>query len=402
METTMTLITNLLALFIQVNLVLDRRNLWTLAAMIALLLKGKRAHPYELGKALPCSGKENSRVHKIRRWLTNPRMTPVSFLPTFLRVFAPFLRHLPGITLIIDRTAWHRRRPHLTLFVCSVVCHSRAFPLDWLFLPTRGCSSWHDQQRLRTPVLTALAANSSLTALPRTVLADRACCAPKFATGLTHQHTRFCLRVKKSYRIMRSDLPSTPIGGVFAHCRQNTDYFFDHVRITASSGLQAHLFLSWRSECAEPLALITDLTESTALPTIYHDRIFIDTLHRDSKSGGDDVERGKLTDTKRLSALLIPMTMAYMLTVIHGQLDDLPQARPPLKKRRLSLFARARQLFQEVCDRKPFAVASRFFQLFFCISGSCLFAKHTGKWHVRLPKFLKTTTGCFTMSYENV
>ena len=365
METTLMLIAHLLIMFRQVNLVLDQRNLWTLAAMVALLLTGKRAHLYELGKALPCAGKEASRVHKIRRWLSNPHINPDSFLPAFLRVLAPLLAHLPWLTLIIDRTEWQRRGHHLNLFLCSVVYHSRSLPLYWLFLPTRGCSSLADQQALLTPVLVALAAHPQLASLPKRVLADREFCAPKFARWLMHRDIRFCLRVKKSYRLTRSDFPATPIRAFFPHCQKGTYYFFEHVKITDTSSLTVNVFLYWRDDCAEPLALMTDLTEAAALPTIYHDRIFMETLNRDLKSGGYDVERGKLTDPKRLAALLIPMAMAYLLTVIQGQLADLQEAHPSLKKRRLSLFAKARQLFQEVRDRKPFAVITRFFHLLF-------------------------------------
>src|SRR4030042_4690179 len=116
METTIILIANLLVMFRQVNLVLDQRNLWTFAAMGALFLPGKRAQLYELGRALPCAGKEASRVHKLRRWLSNPHITPEDFLPVFLRVLAPLLAQLPGLTLIIDRTEWQRRGTHLNLF----------------------------------------------------------------------------------------------------------------------------------------------------------------------------------------------------------------------------------------------------------------------------------------------
>jgi hypothetical protein len=365
METTMTLLTNLLALFSQVSLVLDQRNLWTFAAMVALLLKGKRAHLYELGRALPWAGKEESRVHKLRRWLSNPHIKPEYFLPVFLRVLAPLLAQLSWITLIIDRTEWQRRGEHLNLFVCSVVYHSRSFPLYWMLLPTRGCSSLADQQALLDPVLNAFAAHPLLATIAKKVLADREFCSPKFAKWLTSRDIRFCLRVKKSYRVTRADIPSTPLSVFIAHCDKNTYYFFEQVKITASSRIQAHLFLYWREDCLEPLALMTDLTESAALPTIYQDRMFIETLNRDLKSGGYDLERGKLTDAKRLTTLLIPMAMAYMLTVIQGHLDDLRQAHTPLKKRRLSLFAKARQLFQEVCDRKPLAVVTRFFQQFF-------------------------------------
>lgn len=374
METTMNVMTHLLSLFQQVNVSMDRRNRWILAALVALLLKGKRAHLYELGRALPCPGKENSRVHKIRRWLANPHIHPEKMLPVFLRLLAPFLAQLPDLTLIIDRTDWQRRGTHINLFLCSIVYHSRSFPLYWTLLPTRGCSSFGEQQALLTPVLTALAAHPLLAPIPKRILADREFCAPQFANWLKQRDLRFCLRVKKSYRISRADIPSTPISAFLPHCEPNTYYFFVQTRITAAC-LHAHLFLYWRDDCAEPLALITDLTESAALPVIYHDRMFIETLNRDLKSGGYDLERGKLTDTKRLSTLLIPMTMAYILTVIEGHLDDLRHARPVLKKRRVSLFVKARHLFQEVCDRKPLSVVTRFFQHLFEFLGHLLSQK---------------------------
>lgn len=330
METTLTLITNLLSLFQQLPVALEQRNRWTLAAMVALLLKGKRAHLYELGNALPCSGKEASGVHTIRRWLANPRITPAGVLPVFLRVFAVFLAQLSWSTLIIDRTEWQRRGKHLNLLLCSVVYHSRSFPLYWTLLPTRGCSSLAGQHALLTPVLAALTAHPLLAAIPRRVLADRAFCAPRFAQWLTRQHVRYGLRVKKSSHIARLDIPATPLRLFLTHCDQNTYDFFALVTLTAASRLPTNLFLYWRPDCAEPLARMTDLTESAALPGISH------------------------------------------LTVIHGHLDDLRQPHPPLKKRRWSLFAHARQIFQDVCDRKPCSVVIRFFQHFFTFLGQVL------------------------------
>lgn len=389
METTLMLIANLFVMFRQLHLVLDRRNLWTFAAMVALLLTGKRAHLYELGRALPCAGKEASRVHKLRRWLSNPHIMPEAFLPIFLRILAPLLATLPWITLIIDRTDWQRRGEHLNLFLCSVVYHSRSFPLSWFFLPKRGCSSLADQHALLTPVLTAIATHPLLASLPTRVLADREFCAPQFATWLTARDIRYCLRVKKSYRIARTDLPSTRLSVLLSHCDQNTAYFFEQVTFTTSARLQANLFLYWRDDCAEPLALMTDLTESAALFTIYHDRIFIETLNRDLKSGGYDVERGKVTDRKRLTTLLLPMAMAYLLTVIQGQLADPQPAPVPLKKRRLSLFTTARHLFQEVCDRHPFAVVTRFFQILFEFLGTILAQETRENWTALFLNFSK-------------
>lgn len=365
METTLIVITNILLMVQQVNLILDHRNRWIFAAMVALLLKGKRAHLYELGKALPCKGKVESRVHKLRRWLSNPHITPQHFLPLFLNVIAPFLAQRTKVTLILDRTEWHRLGVHINLLICAVLFHNRSFPLYWAVLAHGGCSSLADQQAVLTPGVTALAAHPLLALHGTCVLADREFCSPKLAKWLTRQHLSFCIRVKKSYRVARSDIPSTPIRPFLSHCQKGTSYFFEHVQITASCTITANLFLYWRNDCAEPLALMTDLTDTDVLPATYHDRMFIETLHRDLKSGGYEIERGKLTDATRLTNLLIPMAFAYMLTVLQGHLDDLSITPLPVHKPRLSLFTKARNLFQDVLDRQPATIVAHFFRHLF-------------------------------------
>ena len=146
METTITLIVELTILFKQLHLVMDARNLWTMAAMTALLFKGLPAHVSALGKALPCKGKRDSRVQKLRRWMSNPQISSQDFMAARLRLLAPLLTQRPELTLIIDRTEWTRRGVHVNLFLCSIAFHGRSFPLHWMFLPTRGCSSWGSSQ----------------------------------------------------------------------------------------------------------------------------------------------------------------------------------------------------------------------------------------------------------------
>ena len=93
--------------------------------------------------------------------------------------------------------------------------------------------------------------------------------------------------------------------------------------------------------------------------------MFIETLNRDLKSGGYDVERGKLTEAKRLTNLLIPLAFAYICTVIQGNLEEIKAPPSALRKRRLSLFTKARNLFNDLFERKPLSIVIQFFQEFF-------------------------------------
>jgi hypothetical protein len=365
METTQSMMSSIIILVRQLNIALDRRNLWTFAAMVTLLIKGKRAHLYELGKALPGKGQPESRVQKLRRWLSNPRICPEQFLPLYLQLLAPLLAPFPQLVLIIDRTDWKRLGVHVNLFICSVAFHGRSFPIYWHVLPKRGCSSLAEQKALLKPVLTALHAHPQLTAMRKVILADREFCAPRLARWIRRCHIHFCLRVKKSYTVSRSDIPSRPISLFLRHCQPGECYFFTAIRLTATAGMPCHLFLYWRQDCQEPLALMTDLEEPESLEALYGERMFIETLNRDLKSGGYDVERGKVTEHKRLSNLLLPVAFAYIVTVMQGHLEEIKVPLPRLRKRRLSLFTKARNLFHDLFERHPLRVVIQFFQEFF-------------------------------------
>lgn len=365
METTITLIANLVVLFKQLQIVMEARNLWTLAAMTALLLKGKRAHLYELAKALPCKGKLESRVQKLRRWVSNPTITPEQSIDARLTLLAPILVQRSKLILIIDRTEWTRLGVHINLFLCSIAFNSRSFPIFWILLSKRGCSALDDQKALLTPVLTALATHSTLARIPTTVVADREFCSPKLAKWLKGFGIHWAIRVKKSYRVSRSDIPSIPVSMFFVHCQPGTYYFFPNLLLTAEHRFRVHLFLYWRTDCQEPLALITDLDEALAVDAGYHERMFIETLNRDIKSSGYDIERGRMTDAKRLENFLIPIAFAYILSVIQGHVEELKHPLPPLRKRRLSLFTQAKNRFNDLFDRTSLTTTMAFFQQFF-------------------------------------
>jgi hypothetical protein len=368
METTIALIAKLSLLFQQLGIVLDARNLWTLAAMTALLMKGKRAQLYELARALPCQGKLESRVQKLRRWVTNPSIAaflPTLFLPAMLTLLAPVLAQRPKLPLIIDRTSWTRLGVPINLFLCSIAFNGRSCPIFWIMLPTRGCSSLSDQKALLTPVLHTLAAHPLLSPLPKTVVADREFCSPLLAKWLKEQGIHFCIRVKKNYHVSRSDIPTIPISHFLEHCQRGHTYFYEHIRLTDEHQVPVNLLIDWRSDCDEPIALISDLEEATAVKATYPERTFIETLNRDLKSGGFDVERGKMTDSMRLSNLLIPMAFAYTLAIIQGSAEEVFQPVPPGKKRTHSLFTQARNRITDLLERTSLNIIIQFFEQFF-------------------------------------
>jgi len=380
METTVQLIANILMILKHVRVVMDPRNLRTLAAMIALLMKGKRARLYELARALPGGGNVESRAQKLRRWVSNVHISAEDFLPLYLNLLAPVLATQTSITLIIDRTSWTRLGVHLNLFLCSIAFNGRSFPIFWYFLPKRGASNLEEQQHLLTPVLTALAAHPLLAALPVTVAADREFCSPLLAQWLTAWGVHVDIRVKKSFFVSREDVPPVLISRFLQHCERGRYYFYRNVRLTEEHRIRVNLLIYWRPDCDEPIAMITDLEEAAAVVETYHQRPWIETLNRDLKSGGFDLERGKITDSDRLGRLLIAVAFAYIFLVILGHAEDVNSPPNVMKKGRKSdivpekkhssgrthsLFSQARNRMTDLLERTPLQGVHQFFEQFF-------------------------------------
>jgi len=285
MEATLIVLKSTMILIRQLGLRLHPANLWTLCAMIALLLTGTPLHLYRLARALPGHGKVESRAQKLRRWINHPKISPALFVESWIALLAPFLEQMGHITLIIDRTDWTKRGVHLNIFFCSLAFFGRSFPVYWILLPHAGCSTLADQQALLDPVLGAIVAHPRLAALPRCASADREFGSPLLADWLREQwQCAFDLRVKRSILVSREDIPSTPLRTFFAHMKRGQYYFFRDVMLTDCHRYRANLLLYWREDCDEPLAVMTDLAEAHAASDTYRERPFIETLHRDIKS----------------------------------------------------------------------------------------------------------------------
>ncbi len=126
--------------------------------------------------------------------------------------------------------------------------------------------------------------------------------------------------------------------------------------------------------------MITDLDEAPAVAQTYQQRPWIETLNRDLKSSGFDLENGKITDTDRLSNLLIPVAFAYILLLMLGHAEELGNSPVQLTKGTIDTVSpppssqpkRAHSLFRQACnritdllERTPLNTVMQFFAQFF-------------------------------------
>lgn len=102
-----------------------------------------------------------------------------------------------------------------------------------------------------------------------------------------------------------------------------------------------NILLTWNEKYEEPLVVATTSPDPTCVDAVYGQRFTIEPMHKDWKSNAFDLERTRVTDSKRIETLLIPIAFAYILCVLEGERkerDGEVRLPPKGKPRMVSLF----------------------------------------------------------------
>ncbi|GAK60322.1 hypothetical protein U27_00213 [Candidatus Vecturithrix granuli] len=204
---------------LQVGLSLPLRRM--LATLTACLLEGTPAHLTAMAEALPdIHIAQIAKEQRIRRVLSNPRLSPTQLLPVFIHILHPLLILLPELGLSLDRTCWKKRKRHITILMVSVAFRGRAIPLYWIVKDRAGNSSFPEWKQVLTPVIIHLQARPGLSTTPLIVVADREFVLPWSAEWLyTTYQVDSVLRLKRSTYLCDQD-PSVQLADLLQYFPQ--------------------------------------------------------------------------------------------------------------------------------------------------------------------------------------
>jgi hypothetical protein len=132
----------ILKLVSEIGLNLSKPLTNTLSLLIVCLLEDNKAHISRLGEFLAVNGpSEMACIQRIRRFLSNKKLsTSITLLP-LIRLMRPLLSKLPEIVLTMDRTDWEKRFKYINILSVAVSYKRRALPLFWIVLGRNGNSS---------------------------------------------------------------------------------------------------------------------------------------------------------------------------------------------------------------------------------------------------------------------
>ena len=119
--------------------------------------------------------------------------------------------------------------------------------------------------------------------------------------------------------------------------------------MTKKSTFLTNALISWGDDYEEAIIIMSDSCSPEEIIEGYAKRSHIEPMFRDHKSNAFDIEGTRVTDPKRIETLLIPIALAYALSILQGNYEEeagLTPKAPKGKPRLVSLFLLRNKNFQ--------------------------------------------------------
>ena len=328
-------------LFNVINLKLSKPLKKTLIELITCLLENNKAHLCKLGEELAVNGpSKNACVQRVRRFLSNKRITPLLFICPLIYLMRPLLENLPEIVLIMDRTEWKKLGRWINILSVAIFYKGRAIPVFWIVFGWKGNSSLHRWKKVLKPVIEELQWMNWLSDKPIHLVADREFASPKLAEWLKKKYdVDSTLRLKSSMYLNEESEPEVKIASLIKKMKKGSRFILRDQILTRDSDFKMNVLLTWKEKYDEPMVVATTIGKPLLSDKTYKKRFSIECMHKDWKTNAFDLEKTKVTDPKRIEAMLIPIAFAYVFCMLEGERKEQSGediCKPPKGKTRMT------------------------------------------------------------------
>ncbi len=216
------------------------------------------------------------------------------------------------IILALDRTQWKERN----LLMVTIIWGNHALPVYWEIIGKDGSSHLKTQIRLLRTAIKLFQPH------PILVLGDREFHSPKLAQALSRWNVEFCLRQKKNVylQIEHSEYQAIQSLGFGPGMKQ----LLVGVRVGKRDQIGPYnIAVYWKRKYKgkggkEAWYILTSLDKLEHALKFYRARWGIESLFKDCKSGGYNLEQAKVHNARFL-ALVLVLVIAYSLATCAGQ-----------------------------------------------------------------------------------
>jgi hypothetical protein len=283
-----------------------------LTILLNLIQSEKQVRLERLARVFPYPITTESRRRKLQRFLDLPHLTiSLIWFPLITYWLITYCRVGTRLSIAIDRSQWGP----INLFMVSLIWERRAIPLYWSLLPKLGNSSFESQTINLQQVLPLFSEYKVI------VLGDREFCSVDLGNWLREKGVSFCLRLKKNHCIETEHLVWQRLDelgivpGTSLYCQGK------RVRKTRpATGFD--LACKWKRNYGgwkvdEAWFILTDLGSLPAAINAYKQRMGIEEMFRDCKTGGYNLEGTSLKGDRLINMILL-MTLTYSSGIFQG------------------------------------------------------------------------------------
>ncbi|NEP34873.1 IS4 family transposase [Moorena sp. SIO3B2] len=285
-----------------------------LVILIHLLPNIQTVKLASLARSFPYPILERSRVKKIQRFLSLPQLNVKT---VWFPIVSDWIEQQwnPGevIHLVIDRSQWRT----INLMMVSVVYRRRSIPINFTLLDKIGNSNLSQQQQVLSPVLELLYKYKVI------VLGDREFCSVELARWLSvEQQVYLSLRLRKSTYVELE--PQIWFQLKQLGLAPGMSLYYQGIKVTKTKGfgglnLAAKSKRNYRdSSSTDPWYLLTNLGSLSTAVDAYSQRMGIEEMFRDFKSGGYNLEDTRVNN-QRLTSLILLICLSYTIATLTGE-----------------------------------------------------------------------------------
>ena len=283
-----------------------------MTTLLSVMQSEKQVRLERLARVFPYPITTESRRRKLQRFLDLPNLTiSLIWFPLITYWLTTYCRIGTRLSIAIDRSQWGC----INLFMVSLIWERRAIPLYWSLLPKLGSSNFDEQTTNLQPVLPVFSQYKVI------VLGDRKFCSIDLGNWLKEKGVSFCLRLKRNHCIeiehlvwQRLDelgiVPGTSL------------YFQGKIVRKTQPATGFDVACKWKRnygacQVDEAWFILTNLGSLGAALNAYKQRMGIEEMFRDCKTGGYDIEGTSLKGNRLINMILL-MTLAYSSAIFQG------------------------------------------------------------------------------------
>lgn len=307
---------------------LTRTQFLVLTMLLDVIQSEKQVSLERLVRVFPYPIKAESRRRKLQRFLDLPQLTIAHiWFPLIAYWLTTYCRVGQTISIAIDRSQWGQ----INLFTIALIWHHRAIPLYWCLLPKLGNSNLSEQTLALQQVLPLFKEYKVI------VLGDREFCSVDLGNWLKTMGVSFCLRLKKNHCLETENLIWQRLDSLGVV--PGASLYFQGVRVRKTQPVAGFdIACKWKREyrgvkVKDAWFILTDLGSLSMAIAAYKQRMGIEEMFRDCKSGGYNIERAGLKGNRLITIILL-MAIAYLSATFQGTIHQKKQVQKYISRRK--------------------------------------------------------------------